>query len=113
MAGAWRVYLVSGLISLLVTIGTTLVMSRLVAIAPSNIQTLEGEADVPWGVELEVFYKTPFASPPYLTFPEGLESNCKVMDQKPASFRLVRAQGGMAGNHFPNVKWKAEGQPVK
>ncbi len=113
MAGAWRVYLISGLISLVVTVATMLVMSRLVAISPSNTQTLEGVANVPWGVQLEVFYKNPFASPPYLTFPEGLEENCKVMDQKSASFKLVRADGGRAGDHFPNVKWKAEGQPVK
>jgi hypothetical protein len=62
---------------------------------------------------LEVFYKTPYAAPPHLTFPDGLEGNCHVADQKAASFKLRRDAGGQAGKEFPRVKWKAEGQAEK
>ena len=60
--------------------------------------------------ELEVFYKVPFATPPYLSFPDGLD-DCEVADQKPGSFKLRRYVAG--GNTWAYVKWKAEGMPAK
>ncbi len=116
MQATWRVYLTSALLACVVAAATALVVVRLLvppAGQSSNVMTLEGVAEVPWGVELEVFYKAPFAAPPYLTFPEGLEHNCKVVDQKATSFKLRRSPGGQASSQYPNVKWKAEGQPAK
>ena len=52
----------------------------------------------------------PFATPPYLSFPDGLE-DCEVVDQKPGSFKLRRYAAG--GNTWASVKWKAEGLPTK
>jgi hypothetical protein len=119
MQATWRVYLVSALLACVVAVvvaaGTAFVTVRLLAPTPTlaaNTAILQGSAEVRWGEELEVFYKTPFAAPPHLTFPEGLESNCHVADQKAASFKLRRDVGGQAGKQFPTVKWKAEGQPT-
>jgi hypothetical protein len=73
---------------------------------------LEGTAEVRWGEEVEVFYKRPFASPPYLTFSGGLDGTCHVVDQKAMSFKLKRDNAGQAGGQFPKVMWKAEGPPT-
>jgi hypothetical protein len=71
--------------------------------------------EVSWGKELEVFYKAPFAAPPSLTFPDGLDkTRCEVTDQKAGSFKLRRARMGFGGEpNLAQVKWKAEGQPAK
>jgi len=83
------------------------------AVSPTVV--LEGVAKVPLAgekpSELDVFYKTPFASPPHLTFPDGLSESCIVADQKPASFKLRRT--ATAGTVYAEVKWRAEGQPAK
>jgi hypothetical protein len=77
--------------------------------------TLEGVAEMAWGAELEVFYKVPFAAPPNLTFPDGLDqTRCQVADQKAGSFKLRRSASGFAGEPtIAKVKWKAEGLPAK
>jgi hypothetical protein len=69
-----RVYLVSALLACVVAArvaaGTAFVTVRLLAPAPTqsaNTVILEGIAEVRFGEELEVFYKTPFAEPPHLT----------------------------------------------
>ncbi len=130
MQAMWRVYLVSVLlacaVAVVVATGTAFVTVRLlvpapaesaktVILAPAPTESaktviLEGIAEVRWGEELEVFYKSPFASPPHLTFPGGLDSTCHVADQKATSFKIRRDNAGQAGNQFPKVKWKAEGQ---
>jgi hypothetical protein len=128
MQPMWRVYLVSGLLASAVAAGTALVTVRLAAPpgahAPNRDSraeatvVLEGEAEVPLArsteqpSELEVFYKSPFAAPPHLTFPEGLANGCQVADQKAVSFKLRRIQSG-GGLVYAKVKWKAEGQPAK
>ena len=131
----WRVYVLSALIACGVAVATTLLTMRLSnsTAAPSPgadpgakgnnpLQThttvvLEGVAEVHLAksseepAELEVFYKAPFAAPPHLTFPEGLQDGCQVADQKAGGFKLRRTErGGLA---FSKVKWKAEGQPGK
>jgi hypothetical protein len=116
MQATWRVYLVSALIACVVAVGTTFVTVRLLVPpgAPSGtFQVLEGVAEVPWGAELDVFYKSPFAAPPNLTFPEGLDHSCHLDDQKVGSFRLRRNAAGFAGEpSVAKVKWKAEGRPA-
>src|SRR5262245_24369874 len=118
MQSMWRVYLVSALlacvVAALVAAGTAYFTVRLLGPAPApsaNTVILEGAAEVRFGQELEVFYKTPFAQPPHLTFPEGL-GNCHVVDQKAGSFKRRRDPAGDAGKSYPGVKWKAEGQPT-
>ena len=76
---------------------------------------LEGVVEVPWGAEPEVFYQAPFAAPPNLTFPDGLDqTRCQVADPKAGSFKLRRAASGFAGEPgIAKVKWKAEGQPAR
>jgi hypothetical protein len=119
MQVAWRVYLVSALLACVVAVGTSIVTVRLLVPtptqSPANIMILEGVAEVPWGAEPEVFYKTLFAAPPNLTFPDGLdETRCQVADQKAGSFKLRRAASGFAGEPtIAKVKWKAEGQRAK
>lgn len=118
MQPAWRVYAVSALVACVVAAPTAFVTVRLV-VPPAghspNAMTQEGVAEVPWGAELEVFYKAPFAAPPNLTFPDGLDqTRCRVADQKVGSFKLLRDKSGFAGEpNVAKVKWKAEGQPVK
>jgi hypothetical protein len=118
MPVTWRVYLVSALLSCVVAAGTALVTVRLFVLPTAqsspNTMILEGVADMPWGAELEVFYKTPFGTPPNLTFPEGLDqTQSHVTDQKAGSFKLLRDKAGMVGPNVAKVKWKAEGQPTK
>jgi hypothetical protein len=62
-----------------------------------------------------VFYEAPFAAPPNMTFPEGLDqTRCQVADQKAGSFKLRREARGFPGEpNIAKVKWKAEGQPAK
>src|SRR5262245_4870349 len=126
MQAAWRVYLVSAVLSCVVAAATALVTVRIAGLAKetdaggipssplSRTVVLEGVAKVPLAgekpSELDVFYKTPFASPPYLTFPDGLSDSCVVADQKPASFKLRRT--ATAGTVYAEVKWRAEGQPA-
>lgn len=100
------------------TTATTLPAAAAASQPAPGVQTLvqEGVARVHLAqrreepYELDVFYKVPFASPPYLSFPDGLE-DCEVADQKPASFKLRRYAAG--GDTWATVKWKAEGQPAK
>jgi hypothetical protein len=117
MQATWRVYLVSALVACAVAAATAFVTVRLFAPPPGqspNTMILEGVAEVSWGGEPEVFYKTSFAAPPYLTFPEGLDHQCQLADQKAGSFKLRRAASGFAGEpNVAKVKWKAEGQPAK
>jgi hypothetical protein len=130
MQAMWRVYLVSVLLACVVAVvvaaGTAFITVRLLVPAPGESAKtvisapapteseksviLEGTAELRWGEELEVFYKRPFGSPPHLTFPGGLDGTCHIADQKATSFKIRRDNAGQAGNQFPNVKWKAEGQ---
>jgi hypothetical protein len=130
MQATWRVYLVSVLLacvaafvvaSLTAFVTVQLLVPARVADASNETRTstestktvvLEGTAEVRWGEEVEVFYKQPFASPPYLTFPGGLDATCHFADQKARSFKLRRDNAGQAGAQFPKVIWKAEGQPL-
>jgi hypothetical protein len=116
MQGTWRVYLISGLVAGLVsaitTVVTVLCLWSLGAVAPQTT-VLEGVAEIPWGAELDVYYKAPFAGPPNLSFPEGLDTTCQVVDQKPGSFKLHRNSSAMTGGQFAKVKWRAEGQLAK
>lgn len=127
MQATWRVYLVSAVLSCAVAAATALVTIRIAGpakgtdaggsppVSPSATIVLEGVAKVPCAgekpAELDVFYKTPFASPPYLTFPDGLTESCVVADQKAESFKLRRT--ATAGTAYVEVKWRAEGQPAK
>lgn len=120
MHGAWRVYLVSALLSCVVGAATAFVTVRLLVPAPAaqssaNTMVWEGVVEASWGSEPEVFYKAPFAAPPNLTFPDGLDkTRCEVADQKAGSFKLRRAASGFAGEPtIAKVKWKAEGQPAR
>lgn len=130
MQGVWRVYLISALLACVCGAGTALVTVRLLVPSPPEPSTLpvspagqqsststilEGVVEVPWGKEPEVFYKAPFAAPPNLTFPDGLDNTrCEVTEQKAGSFKLRRASGGFAGEPtIAKVKWKAEGLPAK
>ena len=115
-------YLLSALVACVVAAGTAFVTTRLLAPAPrtsspntiiepsANTMILEGVAEAPYGKETLVFYKTPFAAPPNLTFPEGLDFSLEVADQQAQSFKLKRAPQGFGP---AKVKWKAEGQPAK
>jgi hypothetical protein len=75
----------------------------------------EDVVEVRIGGDPEVFYNAPFATPPHLTFPDGLaKMQCEVTDQKAGSFKLRRA--GVVPYGAPElakVKWKAEGIPAK
>lgn len=132
MQRTWQVYLVSALLACIVAAGTALVTVRLLvpppatsspntvpgsSPAPSAANTMiwDGVVEVGWGKEPEVFYKAPFAAPPHLTFPDGLDgTRCEVVDQKAGSFKLRRATTGFAGEpSIAKVKWKAEGQAAK
>jgi hypothetical protein len=78
--------------------------------ATGRLRVEEGEAAVPTQGrvapgEVEVFYRTPFPSPPQLTFPEGTQG-CYVVEQKPGCFKLKRE--ATSGDPFVRVKWKAE-----
>ncbi len=79
----------------------------------------EGVAEVPvMGEskkgEMQVFYRAPFASPPKLTFPEGLPDDCFVVEQKADSFKLGRdvSTRGLYQT-VARVKWRAEGLPAR
>jgi hypothetical protein len=128
MQPLWRVHLVSALVACVVAAATAFVTVRLIApvrerptdptpSAPGKPSTviLEGVEDMPLGRKAEVFYKAPFAAPPHLTFPDGLQGySCEVEEQKAESFVLRRA--GVIAYGDPSVakvKWKAEGQPAK
>ena len=117
MPATWRVYLVSMLLACVVAAGTAFLTVRLLAPSaspPPNTLVLDGVAEMPWGDELEVFYKAPFSAPPILTFPQGLEgSQCHVAEQKAGSFKLLRDKGGLVGPNVAKVTWKAEGQSAK
>jgi hypothetical protein len=121
----WRVYLVSTLLACVVAAATAFISVRLLVApaqqSPSNSQPapgagepLDGVAEVGWGKEVEVFYKAPFAAPPNLTFPDGLDGTyCEVVEQKAGSFKMRRAASGLSGPWIAKVKWKAEGQAAK
>jgi hypothetical protein len=121
----WRVYLVSALLACVVAAGTAFITVRVLVApaqqspsngvsAPGAAAPLDGVAEVGWGKEVEVFYPTPFAAPPNLTFPDGLDGTyCEVVEQKAGSFKMRRAASGLRGPWIAKVKWKAEGQPAK
>jgi hypothetical protein len=116
--GSWKVYLISSLLACVVSAATAVITVFLLGSGPgtfSGVVTQEGVAEVPWGADFEVFYRTPFANPPALTFPEGLgDTRCHVTDQKAGSFKLQREKSGFAGEPtIVKLKWKAEGQPAK
>jgi hypothetical protein len=84
----------------------------------TGMLTLEGEEPVPQlgGLngyvvsEKVVYYKNPFASPPYLTFPDGKQPDgYKITDEKAESFKVQIMAGCTAGK----FKWKAEGLAAK
>jgi hypothetical protein len=118
-----RVFLIPALVAAVVAATTAYITVRLLGPSASSSQSssqnqsgasvvLEGMAEVPWGEEVVVHYKAPFATAPYLTFPEGLERNCKVTEQTADHFKLHAAQSG-AFIPLAKVKWKAEGQSAK
>jgi hypothetical protein len=77
-------------------------------IGDSTVQ--EGTANVPGANDsregIEVYYAVPFASPPKLEVPDGL-NYCIVTEQSAQKFKLKSA-----GNLLPvKVRWKADGQP--
>jgi hypothetical protein len=123
MNSTWRVYLVSALIACAVAAGTAFVTVWLVTPRPVSITdaaaipdtaVLEGVAEVPFGSEVEVVYKTSFATTPKLTLVDFWECHCEATDQKAGSFRLKRVSTGVSGEpDVAKVKWKAEGQPAK
>jgi hypothetical protein len=131
MQGAWRVYLISALLSCVVGAATAFITVRLLVPAPAqsplntvtdspaaqslaNTVVLEGVVEVPLGKEPEEMYKAPFAAPPHLTFPDGLNKTCEVTDQKAGSFKLRRATTvPLDEPAVAKVKWKAEGQAAK
>jgi hypothetical protein len=61
--------------------------------------------DSPDGVE--VFYAVPFASPPRLEFPSGL-NECVVVEQSATKFKLKNLWA-----FERKVRWQATGQPSK
>lgn len=84
--------------------------------------------------ERVIFYKIPYASTPYLTFPDGMVCGYKVTDEKAESFKLQRVlpeEKGAVTKVINGVevtestiplreiyvqskfKWKAEGRPAK
>jgi hypothetical protein len=138
----WKIYAVAGLVALVVSAGTSLLATRVIAPPnqhhpprPAGDQTPspeaaaertvveEGEAEVTVRFvdrkgEVEVFYKTRFASPPQLTFPDKSSSpgqwSCQVTEQKVASFKLERDCTGVQGYVVTvPIKWRAEGVPAK
>jgi len=105
---------VAAVVAAVVGVGAAFVTVRCLPVLAgqsTNGAIQEGTTEVRWGEEVEVFYKPPFANPPDLKFPEGLENNCHVSDRKAASFKLRRDVGGSPGPQYPAVKWRAEGQP--
>jgi hypothetical protein len=140
----WRVYLLSALIACVAGAATAFITVQLTKPAvPQNsgtdlragTVTLEGEEylEFPKGnvpSEWVVYYKTPFASPPNLTFPNEVAYDYKITDQKAESFKLQRVLdevipelkvGEVRVGRAPKqeiyatskLKWKAEGQPAK
>jgi len=59
--------------------------------------------------ELQVFYKVPFASPPKLTFPEGVGEDAEVVEQRADSFKLRSSWAHIASEKTVSVVWRAEG----
>lgn len=109
--------IVAAVVSLFVSLVVTLILvniGRSGAGSWNSSVIEEGSATIPLKGstgELEVFYKRPFASPPSLTFPSGLQG-CFVVAQKPESFKLGRdVTGHSSWVHEITVSWKAEGIP--
>jgi hypothetical protein len=123
MTAQWRVYLVSVLLSCVAAAATAFITVRLITLGPASIPNaaaipntavLEGIVEVPWGKELEVFYKVPFVAPPNLTLTDFWECHCELTEQKAGSFKLKRVSTGFSGEpDVAKAKWKAEGQPAK
>src|ERR1700730_2407780 len=106
MQGAGRVYLVSALLSCVFGAGTAFITVHLLAPAPGHplpsalpvsptaqssptTMILEDVVEVPCQISIQVFFNAPFAAPPHLTFPDGLQKNwCELSDQKAGSFTL-------------------------
>jgi hypothetical protein len=101
MQTPWRVYLVSALVACVVASATAFVTVRLLVSSQQSSPStmiLDGVVEAGWGEEPEVFYKAPFAAPPNLTFPDGLDNTrCQVTDQKAGSFKLKRGTTGFPG----------------
>ena len=108
--------LVAAVVSVVVSVTVTLVVAQFArGTAAWGVPLIEeGSATVPLKGstgELEVFYKRPFASPPSLTFPSGLQG-CYVVAQKSGSFTLGRdVTGHTSWVSEITVSWKAEGLP--
>jgi hypothetical protein len=109
----WRVYLLSALVAGVVAAFTdflTVQITKETGQASNNgTIILEGEAHLDVGAkERIVYYKVPFASPPYLSG-TGME-HYKITDQKAESFTIQRPP---AYASEVILKWKAEGRPSR
>ena len=107
----WRVYVLSGLIACVVASATALITVYVAspAVLQARTVTLEGDEILEVGTDKVIYYRTPFASPPYLTTGTGEHRGLyKISDQKAESFRLENLD-----QRRVTVKWKAEGQPAK
>lgn len=66
--------------------------------------TQEGMATTPAIGEYEVFYPTPYVSPPNLTFPDV---QVKILEQRANGFKFRLDQWN---SMMPGVRWKAVGK---
>jgi hypothetical protein len=86
--------------------------ARQAKIQNASTVVLEGTAEAGInGQPVVVYYKTPFASPPSLTFPEG-EFGYEVSEQSAKSFKVKRLVGESA-DVKDKLRWKAEGPPAQ
>src|SRR5687768_1735833 len=102
----WRVYVLPGLVACVVATATTLITLYLAVpgVLQARTVTLEGDEILDGGTEKVIYYKTPFASPPYLTTATGEHRGLyKISDQKAESFKLE-----ILDQRRVTVKWKAE-----
>ncbi len=110
VAQMWCVYLFSGLIASVVGGVTTFIIVQFTKPGVPQTVALEGEAEVSNPGTRVVYYKAPFASPPYLTFPDGL-GGYRITEEKAESFKLERFASGAGISE--TIRWKAEGRPAK
>jgi hypothetical protein len=75
--------------------------------------TLNGLVDLRQGATpdaITVPYRSPFAAPPRLTFPQG-HDGWKITDERANSFSLNRSDPAAKVSNL--IPWKAEGQPAR